>query len=389
MPLRRAGILTLAISLGVVSCDAPPPAAQAATEPAQPTLRLDDRFDEGLDRWEIIGPRGVRIIDSGDPAHGQVLELTPHGDVLALVRDSAAWGDLRLDADVLFPSDENNYLGVAWDVERRGERTDFGLVYIKGNDSYLQANPHRDFNVSRLLYPEFRTTLSGAAAIETNQWQHIRVEVSGSTCYFYVGDMTTPQMVFPLFEGTSGAIGLAPRSVGSPVWVDNVRIESISAPAYAGPPTHAIATPDPTVLTDWRVAGPFARTRDELARSPDTAAADWQPFLTDARGAVVTGRAVDYHGPETVAYFRTTIESESAGTVRLHLSTIDDLAIWVNGRFHWFLGRGSSARADFVTNPDRAGQRIPITLHAGSNDLVIRVRGGVYASGGFYAAVER
>ena len=32
--------------------------------------------------------------------------------------------------------------------------------------------------------------------------------------------------------------------------------------------------------------------------------------------------------------------------------------------------------------------RIPLPLRAGANELVIRVRGGVYASGGFYARIE-
>lgn len=65
----------------------------------------------------------------------------------------------------------------------------------------------------------------------------------------------------------------------------------------------------------------------------------------------------------------------------------DDLALWVNGRFHWFIPRRSAAWHDFFRNPAHAGQSIPVPLLAGDNDLVFRVRGGVYASGGFYARV--
>jgi hypothetical protein len=61
---------------------------------------------------------------------------------------------------VLFPSAEDNYLGFIYNFQRTGDRTDFGVVYIKGNESYAQANPHYDFNVSRP-----RMIRSGAGAM--------------------------------------------------------------------------------------------------------------------------------------------------------------------------------------------------------------------------------
>jgi hypothetical protein len=97
---------------------------------------------------------------------------------------------------------------------------------------------------------------------------------------------------------------------------------------------------------------------------------------------------VDYHGPRTVAYFRTSPNVAIGGNAVLHLSTADDLAVWVNGRFHWFVPRGNAAWFDFATNPQHRGQRIPVDLQSGPNDIVIRVRGGVYATGGFFARLE-
>jgi len=102
---------------------------------------------------------------------------------------------------------------------------------------------------------------------------------------------------------------------------------------------------------------------------------------------VITARVVDFHGPRTVAYFRTNVQRSEAGTAELEISTADDLALWVNGRFTWFILRRDAAWFDFVRNPDHAGQRIPLDLNAGDNDLVFRVRGGVYSSGGFFARV--
>jgi hypothetical protein len=355
---------------------------------AQDAPVFTDDFENGLARWDITGDRFVSTRLTDDAAHRQVMQLETGGDVLALINGSERWGPVRLEGDVLFPTDEDNYLGVAYNHQRRGDRDDFGLIYIKGNDNYLQVNPHRDFNVSRLIYPEGRATLAEDARIVTGQWQRFAVEVVGAECHFYVGDMRSPQLTFSALELSAGALGLQPRSVGGPVWVDNVRVNRISQLSYDGPPRPAPGYGQDRLLTDWQVIGPLARTDDAVAEHPTETDQRWQLFAPDARGAVVTGRVVDYHGPRTVGYFRTSPNVAIGGNAVLHLSTADDLAVWVNGRFHWFVPRGNAAWFDFATNPQHRGQRIPVDLQSGPNDIVIRVRGGVYATGGFFARLE-
>lgn len=358
----------------------------SAAVAANPTQITDD-FEHGLAKWDVYGENAVFIEDSGDPIHKNVMVLRPQGDVLALVKGTEKWAGERIEGDVLFPTNIDNYVGVAYNFRKTGDRRDFGLIYIKGNDSYLAVNPHHDFNVGRTLYDEYRTKLTGVAAIRTKEWQHFKVEVVGHACHFYVGDMEIPQLTFSVLELTSGAVGLQPRSVGGDVWIDNMIVTPIEKLTYSGPPKpKQIKYAPETLLTQWQVIGPLARTRDNIARH--TASRGWRDFATDERGAVVTARIVDYEGPNTVAYFRTRVHADAEREAVLHLSTVDDLAVWVNGRFWWFIPRTNSAWYDFASNPEHKGQRIPITLNAGDNQIVIRVRGGVYASGGFFAALE-
>jgi hypothetical protein len=346
---------------------------------------FSDTFDRGLTRWRVHGD-GVRVRDSGDRLHGQVLELSPSGDVAVLIPGSERWGRLRMEGEMLFPTDVDNYLGFIYNFRQRGPRMDFGLVYIKGNEGYLQANPHRDFNVSRTIYPEMRAALAGPAAVAAGRWQRFAIELDGRACHVYVGGTHTPHMTFDHFELTSGAIGLQPRSVGGDVWVDNVTVRLIPRLSHAGGPVPVVRYRREALLHDWQVAGPFDRTRDDVARRPD--AGPWRALATDGRGAVVTGAVVDYHGPNTVAYFRAQVIAAAPAERRLQLSTADDLAIWVNGRFHWFLPRQAAAWFDFFANPAHAGHTVPLSLRAGINNIVIRVRGGVYATGGFFARVS-
>ena len=42
---------------------------------------------------------------------------------------------------------------------------------------------------------------------------------------------------------------------------------------------------------------------------------------------------------------------------------------------------------DFLTNAAHAGSSIPLTLRPGLNEIVLRIDGGKFAGGGFFAAI--
>jgi hypothetical protein len=322
--------------------------------------RFSDDFEHGIEGWRIIGENGVRIKSSGNPVHGSVLEMVPNGDVSAIIKHSEKWGRVRLEGEMLFPTNDDNYLGFVYNLTEHHRRQDFGLIYVKGNQSYLQVNPQLDFNVTRLVYPELRTKLSGPAAVTVNTWQRFAIEIDAATAHVYVGNGDVPQITFAGFHYDRGAIGLQPRSVGGPVWVDNVRVRTIDRLSYSGRPIPAIAYDTTTLLKKWQVAGPFDRTVDDIARHPDRVR--WATFETDTRGAIITGRVVDYHGPKTVAYFRTAIDMPAAGQSELQFSTSSDLSVWLNGQFISGASRQEFAWFDFATNQEHAPRRLAATF---------------------------
>jgi hypothetical protein len=205
--------------------------------PAVATERLfEDDFETGLSGWEVSDPAAITIVDSEDPDHGKVLRLAPAGARLhALIRGSEEWGAYRVEGEVLFPTDEHNYLGLIYHFREGGRRVDLGSLYIKGNGSYIRVNPRRDWNPARMLYEEYRTALTGQDAIVIGEWQRFAAEVAGPVCHLYVGDLTTPKVTFGLYEADSGRLGFKPRVVGGPVWLDNVRVTGIGRLSYSGP----------------------------------------------------------------------------------------------------------------------------------------------------------
>ena len=126
-------------------------ASMAALKPP----RFADDFESGLARWTLTAAPGVRVIDSGDPAHEHVLLLSPNGDVHAVIKGSEQWGKVRIEGDVQFPVKADSYLGVMYNFQQHGARTDFGLIYIKGrviNARFVIINVFKHYGFAGVLH---------------------------------------------------------------------------------------------------------------------------------------------------------------------------------------------------------------------------------------------
>ncbi len=402
MGLQRALVVLL---IGSVS------AAPVAEE-----VFLDD-FETTSNAWIISDSNHAAVIDSGDPAHGRVLSLTPMGGfisamfnrllgqpiadpVYALVRDSATWQGFRLEGSLYVPDDGDSYLGIVYHYEQRPRlgpvdsgdandqsRTDFDSVYlmVRGHESYIRVNPHHDWNPARALYEEFRVNLEGDAAAGLREWIPFAAEVIGDSVHFYVKDLTTPQLTFTLAERTSGLVGFTSRSIGTTVWIDDVRVASIDQFSYTGPPLPVTPQRGEHVLVDWQALGPFVDPQDDLEAG--AANPNWQPFAADPRGAVVAARVVEHRSAARYAYFRT--QGSPARPTILEFATAMPLTVWIDGL--QAVERGNNVdRLDFrrVAWFDfREGAQLSIDLEPGTHTIVVRSKSD-YSGTGFFARLQ-
>lgn len=361
-----------------------------------------DDFEQGLQQWEINNREKVRIISSGDPTHKQVLELHPGGsNTWALIKKSEGWTGISISGEVLFPEFDHNYLGFIYNYNIQNVRADYGCIYIKGNNSYIRVNPHRDGHVSRILYDEYKTDLTGQDTIITGQWQRFKAEILDSICHFYVGNMQVPKVTFDFHEYGSGKVGFEPRVIGSEVWIDNIRAEKISTLSYQGamqPP--GIQYNPEELLTDWQAIGPFRRPMEAIEKEEFTKNKtyevhrqeyQWHPFRTDSRGCVVVGEIAEWASMKRYVYFYTEIASSEPKEVFLHFSNTNPLQIWINETMVGEVKAQSRAWYDFWKNPKHEGIRLKTNLKTGKNSLLIRVKGMGwvdYAGDGFFARLE-
>ncbi len=360
-----------------------------------------DDFEKGLNKWTVTNPAKIKIIDSGNLSHNNVMALFPGGsNIFALIRNSDNWTNYKIEGDLLFPENSHNYLGFMYNYNISGTRDDYGCIYIKGNSSYIRVNPHRDAQVSRTIYEEYRTQLSGRSAIIIGEWKHFKAEIIEQVCHFYVEDMETPKITFNYFEYSSGAVGFEPRVYGSECWIDNISVESIGAFAYKGGilPSNINYNPE-QFLTEWDVIGPFRQSvkniendwslSEEVFESGNTQYR-WKSFKADGRGCVVTGKTLEFGSRKKLAYYHTKINSDTDKRVRLIFSTTDALTIWMNGKFNGELQPTYFAWYDFLDNPDHKGGEIYVELKKGINHLMILVEGvgQKYTGDGFFAHVD-
>jgi hypothetical protein len=363
-------------------------------------LIFNDDFENGIGKWFFSDPTRFKIIKSDDANHSLVLNMIPGGEfVHAIVKNSYRWNKYRVEADFLFPTNESNYIGFIYHFNQMNSRIDFGSIYVKGDGSYIRVNPHRDYNAQRTLYEEYKTKLTGEDSIRIGEWHHMKAEVIDNVCHFYVGDMSTPKITFDLFEYTSGGVGFKPRVVGDPVWIDNVSIESITefSDTKTIKPEDIVYKPS-ELVTDWKVIGAFYGTQPEIEHGgyipnkiyyENRSEYVWEDFSTDKRGCVVSGKLTEFVGGHNIAYFHTIILSETDREVNLNISSNEALAYWLNTEFLAYDDAMRYAWYDFWENPDHKGVSGPIHLKAGKNSLLIRVRGGKYAGGGFFVRLEK
>lgn len=365
---------------------------------SQNILFFDD-FENGCSKWNFVNPDKIRIVHTGDLEHMHVLELIPGGQsVYALIKNSDKWTNFKVEGDVLYPEDFHNYMGLIYNYQVNGSRTDFGSIYIKGNDSYIRVNPHRDGNASRTLYEEYKTPLTGQSAIHVGEWQHFKAEIMGSTCHFYVGDMEVPQITFQFHEFLFGQVGFKPRVYGSSCWLDHICVSSISSFHYEGPPLpQAICYQKEEMITKWDAIGPFYYRNTEIEKedyNPEklypslNEEVAWKSFDTDGRGCVLVGRLSEFNSWKNKVYFHTSVLSERSRKALLSFSTRNDLTLWVNGENAGRLLGADYCWFDFMKNPDHAGQKLSITLKPGTNHILVLVQGGRYGGDGFFAALE-
>lgn len=380
------------------------------------TISFEDDFRHGAGQWEFFAKKSMTplpgeglIIDSGDKEHGKVLSLPP-GDLIALIKYSESWSNYKVEGDVCFPNTEASLMGLIYNfdlqprpnlpVGQKANRTEFGSMYIKCGGSYIRVNPHYDGTAGRALYDDYKTPLTGDAAVRLKQWKHFKFEVVGGACHLYVGDMEKPKVTFNHYHRESGRVGFRPRTSGSECWIDNINITSIEKLSFDGTILpEGVKHQREELLTRWHAVGPFLSPVKEIERDQfddekvytvKNVQYKWMSFEADHRGCVISGRINDFVFPfRMLSYYYTAVKVEKSKVTSLKFSSRSHLTVYVNGKLAGTIQPVVHIWPDFWSVGRHPATDISIAVKEGINHILVLVRGGKYPGDGFYAYYAR
>jgi hypothetical protein len=354
-------------------------------------IEVKENFEGDLSNWTINSKNHVEIVkEAGKNNH--VLQLTPMNKRGArtdtLYKPSRSWKNISMTGRFLFPDEGDGYLGFIYHHREDKQRTDYGVLYVKSNGSYVRASPHYDGNPSWRLYEELRKDLSGQRKIRVGTWHQFKFEVVAGTASLFIDNMQRSVLDFDMFNNEFGAIGFEARpGRGEKVWIDDLQIQHANSPASS---VNLKSISHDSTLT-WQVQGPFSESQNKRNNVPQLKEEDWRTIEPDKRGLINTGRLTQTDsGNSNILYLRTQFQilNESDKPSWIAFSSANNLDVWFRGFFRGTVGSERFVWSDFLSNQNNPGARLSLIPKTGQNDIILTVYGDKFAAGGFFAALE-
>lgn len=222
-----------------------------------------------------------------------------------------------------------------------------------------------------------------AATIHSNDWNHIKLVISGARLRAYVNATDKPTVDVPLLEGdtSSGTLSFFGAATFANLIIRSDEVEGLQ-PNPGDDPT----APDARYLRGWSVGTPVPLP---VGREPLTDAelpkrdAKWEPLAAERRGLVNLSRVFGRSPSRRAVWLRTSIQSSSAQTKRVSLGFSDEVWVLLNGQLVY-------VDKNLYTHPIRKSPQgrialenggFTLPLRAGANELLIGVANDFYGWG--------
>ncbi len=261
--------------------------------------------------------------------------------------------------------------------------------------------------------PETRTTLQYAALMDgmsiwdlsdeyqsgaviyQNEWNHVKLVISGKQMKAYVNDMNKPSLIVPELEGwlDTGGISLSGNVIYANLVIKPNATEGLSPDAGYNSTYN-----DTRYLRNWMVTAskdyPFGKDvvmplpsmygTINTSEYPDSAT-QWQPIKAETRGIVNLSRLYG-HKPDDarrLAWLKTTIQSDKEQEKILRFGFSDEVWVFVNGQILYvdknYFGTPEQKTPQSRCTVENTTLRLP--LKQGKNEIVIALANYFYGWG--------
>ncbi|MFQ5527919.1 MAG: serine hydrolase [Thermoanaerobaculia bacterium] len=293
-----------------------------AREAALAALLEEVPFDS--DRWHI------------EAAQSRVVQH--QGRTSLYLRDGTAWvedvefTDGVVEFDIAF-TDERGFMGMLWRLQDADNYEEFYVrPHQSGNPDANQYTPASDGLTSWQLYhgPGYNAPVE----YRYDEWNRIRVVVSGRQAEVYINDMRRPALFIREQKRAvrAGRIGL--NAFSAPAHFSAFRFHAGEPPAFRSLPPPPRQAVEGTIMT-WEVGATFdwATLRDEIELPAQMAQAQsWRKLSSESSGLANLSQVVARGEGKNAVFARVTIDSLRAQTVGMRFGYSDLVRVYLNGQ---------------------------------------------------------
>ena len=264
--------------------------------------------------------------------------------------------------------------------QRNGDTAD--MLYIRvspdcpASQDCLQYVPIIKGRVLWDVYPQYQAS----APFRENEWNHIRLVISGKRMNVYVNGRTEPSLRVAHLEGDAGTGTIALE--GTAYYANLTLAPGVTDGLDPKAPTDPAAG-DRRYLAQWQGTDPVAMdTTDHLSVSNmPSAGSRWSPVMADYGGLINLSRfhaPTPKQAPAQVTWLRTTVQSDREQTRHVAVGWLREIWVYANGK-PVFSGKNLYNVKDGRKAPDGRlsleNDGFDLPLHKGANDIVVAIDG--------------
>ena len=226
------------------------------------------------------------------------------------------------------------------------------------------------------VYPQYQAS----APFRENEWNHIRLVISGKRMNVYVNGRTEPSLRVTHMEGdaSTGAIAFE----GTAYYANLTLAPGVTDGLDPKPPADPAAG-DRRYLVLWQGTDPVPMdTTDHLSLSSrPSSASSWSPVTADYGGLINLSRfhaPTPKQAPAQVIWLRTTIQSDREQIRHVAVGWLREIWVFANGKPQFsgknlYNVKGGRKAPDGRLSLENDGFDLP--LHKGANEIVVAING--------------
>jgi hypothetical protein len=222
----------------------------------------------------------------------------------------------------------------------------------------------------------------GPATMKKNDWNHIKLVVSGLQMLVYVNDMKRAALQIPRLEGNtkSGGIAFNGKSIFANLVITPGETNGLS-PVEGFDPTYH----DSRYLRNWAVTTPalLLLGKDVDNSSIPVADTKWDTVTAERRGLINLTRLFGITKDRRIVWLKKTIHSDKEQVRNMAMGFSDEVWVIVNGRLvytdkNWY-GHPIMKQPEGRCSIENTSFMLP--LKAGDNEMLIGVTNFFYGWG--------